>query len=68
MRELIIFTIGCAIMIATSLTILRPWEKDMVAQCQKEYKELLDTSKALAEDYNKVMELLRESYRNGQGL
>ena len=66
MRPLIIFAIGCALMIITSLTIIRPWEKDMVAQCQSEYAKLLETTKSLATDYNKVMDLLRESYNNGQ--
>ena len=64
MRQLIIFAIGCALLIITSLTVIRPWEADLVAECQMEYKTLLETSKGLAEDYNKVMDLLRESYNN----
>ena len=66
MKPLIYFAIGCILMIITSLTVLRPWEEDLIAKCQTEYKQLLDTSKNLANDYNKVMDLLRESYNNGQ--
>jgi hypothetical protein len=53
-------------MIITSLTIIQPWEKDMVTECRKEYQELLITTKGLADDYNKVMELLRDLYQNGK--
>ncbi|NVM34050.1 MAG: hypothetical protein HWN81_00545 [Candidatus Lokiarchaeota archaeon] len=62
-RGVIYFGISLLIMSAFVVFVVRPWEQSLVDKAYKEYAELLQQSKELTKDYNEVMYLLRESYK-----